>query len=75
MMMGGAVQGRNVWGTYPLLELDGEQSVGRGRMIPTTSAQQYAATLASWLGVGDANLATIFPGIGNFTTPKLGFMG
>ena len=72
---GGALQGRKVWGQYPLLELDGEQSVGRGRMIPTTSLQQYGATFASWLGVGDANLATIFPGIGNFNAPKLGFLG
>jgi len=44
-------------------------------MIPTTSIQQFGATLASWLGVADAELATIFPGIGNFDSPKLGFLG
>ena len=71
---GGSLQGRRVWGDYPLLELDGEQSMGRGRMIPTTSIQQYGATLGSWLGVGDAELATIFPGLGNFATPRLGFL-
>lgn len=74
LAMGGAVQGGRVWGEYPLLELDGAQSVGRGRMIPTTSLQQYGATMASWLGVADADLPTIFPGIGNFSG-KLGMLG
>ncbi|QDA56891.1 DUF1501 domain-containing protein [Thermomonas aquatica] len=72
---GGSLQGRQVWGDYPLLELDGEQSMGRGRMIPTTSIQQYGATFAHWLGVGDAEMATIFPGLGNFAAPRLGFLG
>ena len=72
---GGPLQGRRVWGDYPLLELDGDMTTGRGRMIPTTSIQQYGATLASWLGVGEANLATIFPGIGNFDSQRLGFLG
>jgi uncharacterized protein (DUF1501 family) len=72
---GGSLQGRQVWGDYPLLELDGEQSMGRGRMIPTTSIQQYGATFAHWLGVADAEMATIFPGLGNFATSRLGFLG
>ena len=72
---GGSLQGRRVWGDYPLLELDGEQSMGRGRMIPTTSIQQVGATLASWMGVAEADLGTIFPGIGNFDAPRLGFLG
>ena len=72
---GGSLQGRRVWGDYPLLERDSDRTTGRGRMIPTTSIQQFGATLASWLGVADAELATIFPGIGNFDSPKLGFLG
>lgn len=72
---GGSLQGRRVWGDYPLLELDGEQSMGRGRMIPTTSIQQFGATFASWMGVGETELATIFPGLGNFASPRLGFLG
>lgn len=75
MMMGGAVQGGRVWGDYPLLELDSDRTTGRGRMIPTTAIQQYGATFARWLGVGDGELATIFPGIGNFNSPTLGFLG
>ena len=72
---GGSLQGRRVWGEYPVLELDGDQAMGRGRMIPTTSIQQYGATLATWLGVPAGDLPTIFPGIGNFAAPRLGFLG
>lgn len=72
---GGSLQGRRVWGDYPVLELDGDQAMGRGRMIPTTSIQQYGATMASWLGVSASDLPTIFPGLGNFAAPRLGFLG
>ncbi len=72
---GGSLQGRRVWGDYPLLELDGEQAMGRGRMIPTTSIQQYGATMANWLGVPAGDMPTIFPGLGNFATPRLGLLG
>lgn len=72
---GGPVHGRRVWGDYPLLELDGAQSVGRGRMIPTMSLQQMGATLAGWMGVAESDLDLIFPGLGNFPTRRLGFLG
>ena len=71
---GGPLKGRQVHGTYPLLELDGEQAVDRGRMIPTTSTNQFGATFARWMGVGADQLPTIFPGLGNFATPTLDFL-
>ncbi len=71
---GGSLMGRKVWGSYPVLELDGDMTTGRGRMIPTTSIQQYGATFASWLGVGDNDLGTIFPGLDLFPTSRLGFL-
>ena len=49
-------------------------SGARGRWIPTTSVEQYAATLARWYGLPDANLAAVFPKITNFTNTNLGFM-
>jgi uncharacterized protein (DUF1501 family) len=49
-------------------------STARGRWIPATSVEQYAATLARWFGVPDANMAAVFPNIANFTTTNLGFM-
>ncbi len=75
VVVGGAVQGREFYGDYPLLAIDGDDDVGGGRMIPTTSADQYAATLASWFGIEDADLGVVAPNLGNFGVRDLGFMG
>ena len=75
MILGGAVQGGDIYGQVPLLELGGPEDTGRGRWIPTTSVDQYAATLATWFGVSAANLPVVLPNIGRFSTSKLGFMG
>lgn len=72
---GGALRGRQVWGNYPVLELDGVDAVGRGRMVPTTSVNQMGATLAQWFGVSPTGLEAIFPGLGKFNQPRLGFLG
>jgi uncharacterized protein (DUF1501 family) len=48
---------------------------GRGSLIPTTSVDQYAATLALWFGVPQGSLNSILPNIGNFQTQNLGFLG
>ena len=72
---GGAVRGGRFYGTYPVLETGGAWDVGGGRIIPTTSADQYAATLASWFGVPDQDLTKVAPSINNFTVRNLGFMG
>ncbi len=74
IVLGGSVLGRQLYGTYPLLEIGGADDVGGGRMIPTTSADQFAATLARWFGVADAELDVVAPNIGNFTVRDLGFM-
>lgn len=74
LIMGDAVSGRDMYGTYPRLEIGGPDDVSGGRMIPTTSANQYAATLASWFGIDDASLDLIAPHIDNFVQRNLGFM-
>ncbi|MBU1237231.1 MAG: DUF1501 domain-containing protein [Gammaproteobacteria bacterium] len=73
-VVGGAVNGGNFYGTAPAIAVDGPDDVGRGRLLPTTSVDQFAATLAYWFGVGDADMATIVPNIGNFTVRNLGFV-
>jgi len=76
IIMGGAVQGGDLYGKFPTLALGGpDDATSEGRWIPTTSLDQYGATLASWFGVADADLASVFPNIGNFSNPKLAFMG
>jgi len=71
-VVGGAVRG-DMYGTYPLLQIGGNDDVGGGRMIPTTSADQYAATLARWFGIPDVDLDAVAPNIGNFIDRDLGF--
>ena len=74
LVVGGAVLGRKLYGTYPLLQINGPDDVGGGRMIPTTSADQYAATLARWFGVPDFELDSVAPYLRNFAVRDLGFL-
>ena len=73
-VVGGAVAGRQLYGNYPLLNIDGTEDVGGGRLIPSTSADQYAATLARWFGIADADLGAVAPNLSNFAQRDLGFM-
>lgn len=72
-VVGDAVAGRELYGSYPDLALGSNDDVGGGRFIPTTSADQYAATLAKWFGIDDLDLPTVAPNIGNFPVQDLGF--
>jgi len=76
LILGGAVNGGDFYGTFPTLAVGGpDDATGQGRWIPTTSLDQYAATLANWFGVPTADLPAIFPNLANFTTPVLNFVG
>jgi uncharacterized protein (DUF1501 family) len=71
LVIGGAVKGGNAYGTFPNPALNGPDDVGnRGLWLPTTSLDQYAATMASWFGVPDAALTgaanAVFPNLMNF---------
>jgi uncharacterized protein (DUF1501 family) len=75
IVMGGAVKGGQMYGTFPTLALNGPDDSGtNGRWVPSTGSVQYAATLASWFGVSAAQMPTIFPNIGSFSTANLGFV-
>jgi uncharacterized protein (DUF1501 family) len=74
LVIGDAVRGRTLYGSYPTLEIGGPQDVGGGRFIPAVSSDQYAATLARWFGVAEAQLPTVAPSIGNFAEKDLGFL-
>ena len=75
-ILGGAVKGNAIYGTFPTLALGGPDDADQnGRWIPTTALDQYAATLATWFGVNTANLSSIFPNLANFPASNLGFMG
>jgi uncharacterized protein (DUF1501 family) len=76
LVLGGAVQGRQTYGTFPTLALGGpDDFTAQGRWIPTTSTDQYAATLARWFGVEPGDLSSVLPNVGRFATDDLGFLG
>jgi uncharacterized protein (DUF1501 family) len=71
---GGAVKGQRFYGNAPAVAVNGPDDVGQGRLLPSTSVDQFGATLASWFGVSDTDLPLVVPNIGNFSTRKLGFL-
>jgi len=73
-IMGGAVKGGDIYGRMPDFTINGPDDTGRGRWIPSTSVDEYAATLAKWFGVSPTNLPVILPNLGRFANPDLGFM-
>jgi uncharacterized protein (DUF1501 family) len=74
LIVGGAVNGGDIYGRMPDLTINGPDDTGRGRWIPTTSVDEYAATLARWFGVSATNLPVVLPNIGRFAKPDLGFL-
>ena len=75
-MMGDAVKGQRFYGTPPAVANNGPDDVGQGRLLPSTSVDQYAATLGKWLGVSDTDLLTLLPNLSNYdvSARNLGFL-
>ena len=73
---GGAVNGQRLYGAPPAVANNGPDDVGQGRLLPTTSVDQYAATLGRWFGVSDGDLLTVLPNLKNYnaSTRNLGFV-
>ena len=70
-VLGGPVNGGRIFGQYPPLALNSSLEVGRGRLIPTTSVDEYGSELARWFGVSSGEMETVFPNITNFYDPYL----
>ena len=89
LMVGGAVSGKAFYGTPPPVSVGNTAAasdqwhVGQGRLLPSTSVDQYAATLAKWFGVADSEVTGILPNSSRFGAAagrsdypfNLGFMG
>lgn len=75
-VLGGAVRGQRYYGTPPVVADNGPDDVGQGRLLPTTSVDQYAATLGRWFGLNDAELLKILPNLADFdaSVRDLGFL-
>ncbi|WP_284614883.1 DUF1501 domain-containing protein [Aquabacterium humicola] len=75
LVMGGSVRGGDLYGSFPTPALGGPDDAGsRGVLIPSTSLDQFGATLAKWFGVGPAAMAQVFPNLGYFPNADVGFM-
>lgn len=84
LVVGGAVKGAAFYGTPPPVSVgdssaaEDQWHVGQGRLLPSTSVDQYAATLAKWFGVSASELLSVMPNLKNFGTPiyptDLGFL-
>ena len=76
IVTGGAVQGGDMYGQYPVIGSNQANDMGAGRLIPTTGVEQYAGTLGRWMGLSDSQIKTVFPNFTNFgTNPYMLFMG
>lgn len=78
-VLGGQVKGKRIYGSYPDLYQDSSLDVGRGRLIPTTSVDEFFAEMALWLGVSRSNLPLVLPNISRFldmggTSAPVGFL-
>ncbi len=74
LVMGGSVRGGDIYGRMPRLEIGGPDDAGAGRMIPTQSVDQYAATMLRWFGLTSAQIDQVAPNLRNFATRDLGFV-
>lgn len=75
-VLGGAVNGKRFYGTPPAVANNGPDDVGQGRLLPSTSVDQYAATLGKWLGASDTDLLSVLPNLANYnpSVRNLGFV-
>jgi uncharacterized protein (DUF1501 family) len=75
-VLGGAVKGKQFYGKAPVIADDGPDDVGQGRLLPSTSIDQFAATLATWFGVANGDLPYVMPNISNWNQSdrNLGFL-
>jgi uncharacterized protein (DUF1501 family) len=75
LVMGGAVNGGQVLGTLPALELGSDDDLDDGRIIPTTSVDQYVASLATWFGLTTSELNAVIPNLNRFDANALNIFG
>lgn len=74
IVAGGAVRGRNIYGRFPTVALGSADDVGLGRLLPSTSVNEYAAVMGRWMGLSNSELTTVLPGLSNFSSTNLGFL-
>ena len=74
LVMGGRVNGGRVYGNLPAVGVNTPNDVGAGRLIPTMAVDQYASTMARWMGAEPAELELVLPNVNRFETSDVGFL-
>ncbi|MDG2035250.1 MAG: DUF1501 domain-containing protein, partial [Pseudomonadales bacterium] len=81
ILMGGMIEGGQLFGEHPDLKLNQglDASSGRGRWVPTTATTQCVSVIAHWFGLSKSELPQLFPSVVNFPDPfqsdaNLGFI-
>ncbi len=76
-VIGGAVNGGRLFGKLPNLspKTDNSDNARWGQIIPTLATEQYAATLARWFGLADAEMAGVFPNLRYMNGSKMAIAG
>src|SRR5438270_7851555 len=75
LVLGDSVKGGDIYGAYPTIAIGGPDDVGEGRWVPSTSVDEYSATLAKWYGISSqTDLATVLPNIARFAKTDIGFL-
>ncbi len=75
LLMGGAVRGGDIYGTMPSLEIGGPDDYRNdGRIIPTTSVEQFSKPILDWFDVDSSQISTVLPNLGSFDSNAIDFM-
>jgi uncharacterized protein (DUF1501 family) len=74
LVVGGAVDGGKMYGSFPQLVINGPDDAGDGHWLPSTSVDQMSGTVAKWMGTSATDMPTVFPNLSRFATQDLGFM-
>ncbi|MEM7208912.1 MAG: DUF1501 domain-containing protein [Pseudomonadota bacterium] len=75
IVVGGAVNGGQIFGEYPSLSLNNNplhHDTFRGNYLPTTSTDEYFGEIATWFGVSASDLSYVLPNVGRFYSPDSG---
>jgi uncharacterized protein (DUF1501 family) len=74
VVVGGAIKGGEMYGSWPDTVLRGPNDVGRGNLLPTTAVDQLVGTFATWFGVPAGNMKDVIPNAANWSSLDLGML-
>lgn len=74
IVMGNAVRGGDIYGTVPDFAIGSDDDYRSGRIIPTTSIEQYASSMLNWFGLDSDQMAKVLPNLTNFDANQISLM-